>query len=42
LIDVGRGKLKPEDVKEILKSKDRKKNGPTAKPSGLSLVKVYY
>jgi tRNA pseudouridine38-40 synthase len=42
LIEVGRGKIKPDAVKEILKSKDRKKSGPTAKASGLTLVKAYY
>ena len=42
LLYVGLGKLKPEDVKDILKSKDRKKAGPTLPPNGLFLVKVYY
>lgn len=42
LLYVGLGKLKPEDIKEILKSKDRKKAGPTLPPNGLFLVKVYY
>jgi tRNA pseudouridine38-40 synthase len=39
---VGLGKFKPSDIKEILKSKDRKKAGPTLPPNGLFLVKVYY
>lgn len=42
LVYVGRGKFKPEDVKAILKSKDRKRAGPTLPPTGLFLVKVFY
>jgi tRNA pseudouridine38-40 synthase len=42
LLYVGLGKLKPADIKAILKSKDRKKAGPTLPPNGLFLVKVYY
>jgi len=42
LLYVGLGKLKSEDVKEILKSKQRQKAGPTLPSSGLFLVKVFY
>lgn len=42
LIEVGRGKMKPDDVRQILRSRDRKKAGPTARPYGLTLVKVTY
>jgi tRNA pseudouridine38-40 synthase len=42
LIEVGRGKIKPDAVRDILHSKDRKKAGPTARPYGLTLVKVAY
>jgi tRNA pseudouridine38-40 synthase len=42
LLYAGLGKLKPENIKAILKSKDRKKAGPTLPPNGLFLVKVYY
>lgn len=42
LIDVGRGKLAPADVKHILKKRDKRSCGPTASASGLSLVKVRY
>ena len=42
LIEVGRGKMTPKRVSEILLSKDRKLAGPTAKPHGLTLVKVTY
>ena len=42
LLYVGTGKFKPEEMKEILRSKDRKKAGPTLPPNGLFLVKVFY
>jgi tRNA pseudouridine38-40 synthase len=42
LVDVGRGKLKPEDIKIILDAKDRRKAGMTARPEGLSFAQVYY
>lgn len=42
LIEVGNGKRKPTDIIDILKLKDRKKAGKTAKPEGLYLVKVWY
>ncbi|MCL4500219.1 MAG: tRNA pseudouridine(38-40) synthase TruA [Actinobacteria bacterium] len=42
LLDVGRGKLSPDDVKTILESKDRSKAGQTAPPHGLTLVEVAY
>jgi tRNA pseudouridine38-40 synthase len=42
LVYVGSGKFKPGDVPGILKSKDRKKAGPTLPPNGLFLVKVFY
>ena len=42
LVYVGTGKIKPEDIPAILKSKDRKKSGPTLPPNGLFLVKVFY
>ena len=42
LLEVGRGKMRVEDVPVILRSKDRKKAGPTAKPLGLKLVEVIY
>lgn len=40
LIKVGTGKIDVSDVKDILDSKVRGKNGSTAKPCGLYLVKV--
>lgn len=42
LIEAGKGKIRPEAMKTILESKDRKLAGPTAKSHGLALVKVRY
>lgn len=38
LLEVGRGTLKPEQMKEILEAKDRQAAGPTAPARGLTLV----
>lgn len=42
LLDVGIGKIKAEDIKEIIKSKDRTKTGKTLPPQGLYLLNVEY
>ncbi len=42
LIEVGRKRIAPEALPAILRSKDRKKAGPTAKAHGLTLVRVKY
>ncbi len=42
LIKVGEEKIDPIEVFKILKSRDRSKNGVTAPPEGLYLVKVIY
>jgi tRNA pseudouridine38-40 synthase len=42
LIDVGRGKLTPKDVKHILDSKDRTKAGIVVPPQGLCLMEIGY
>ncbi len=42
LIDVGRGRLTPEDVDRALASRDRCLAGPTAPPHGLCLERVDY
>ena len=42
LLDVGIGKINPEDIPEIIKSKDRKKAGRTLPAVGLYLVEVNY
>jgi tRNA pseudouridine38-40 synthase len=40
LLDVGRGKLKPEDIDRLYELKDRSKSGPTVPPQGLCMVAV--
>lgn len=42
LVNVGLGKIKPEDVIEILKACDRTKSGPNAPACGLYFLKVDY
>lgn len=42
LVFAGAGKIKPEDMQEILLSKDRTRAGVTAPPQGLFLTEVYY
>jgi tRNA pseudouridine38-40 synthase len=42
LVDVGKGKISPEEVLNIIKSCDRKMAGPTAPAKGLFLEKVFY
>ncbi len=42
LIEVGGGKIEPEEVGEILAAKDRERAGDTAPPQGLTLVKIDY
>jgi tRNA pseudouridine38-40 synthase len=42
VLEVGRGKLSPEKIVEILEKKDRKAAGPTVPACGLYLVKVLY
>lgn len=42
LIDVGRGRIKPGQVKEILSKRHRSAAGRTAPAKGLCLVKVFY
>ena len=42
LLDVGQEKIKPEDIKEIINSKDRKKAGRTLPANGLCLMEVKY
>lgn len=42
LLDVGLGKIKAEDIKEIIDSKDRTKAGKTLPPQGLYLLNVEY
>ena len=42
LIEVGYGRMKPEDIPAILEKKDRRAAGPTAPAKGLCLIKVDY
>lgn len=42
LIEVGKGKINPEEIPDIIKSKDRNRAGKTAPAQGLYLVEVYY
>ncbi len=42
LLDVGRGRIRPETVREVLSRRHRPAAGQTAPASGLCLVKVFY
>lgn len=42
LLDFGRGRYKPDKMKEILQARDRSAAGPTAPAHGLTLVKIEY
>lgn len=42
LLEVGYGRMAPEQMAEILAAKDRRLAGPTAPPEGLCLMKVDY
>lgn len=42
LVDVGRGKIDPDDLPRIIEAKDRTQAGHTAPPYGLYLAEVYY
>ena len=42
LLEIGRGRMAPEQIDEILVKKDRGAAGPTIPPNGLFLVRVHY
>lgn len=42
LIEAGRGRIKPEQVREILNARNRQEAGPTAPACGLTLVKYEF
>lgn len=42
LLRVGGGFLLPQEIPEILEAKDRDRAGETARPEGLTLVKIEY
>lgn len=42
IVEAGMGKIKPEDVTDIILAKDRSRAGRTAPPQGLYLGEIYY
>ena len=42
LIEVGKGKIEPDTIEDIILSLDRTRSGPCVPPNGLILEKVYY
>ena len=42
LLEVGRGKLTPEDIDRLYELRDRSKSGPTVPPQGLVMVEVQH
>jgi tRNA pseudouridine38-40 synthase len=42
LIDVGKGRLSPNDIPQIFELRDRSRSGPTVPPEGLYLVALDY
>lgn len=42
LVEVGLGRRKPGEIRDVLASGDRSRAGHTAPPQGLALVRVYY
>ena len=42
LVEVGLGKKKPQEVEDVIESRDRRRAGHTAPPEGLYLVEIYY
>ncbi len=42
LLEVGRGRLAPEDIPQIFELRDRSRSGPTVPPEGLYLVALDY
>ena len=42
LVDVGLGKIKPEEIPQIIKEEKRENAGKTLPPNGLYLLKVMY
>jgi tRNA pseudouridine38-40 synthase len=42
LVEVGRGKMSPDDVRGAIESRDRRRAGPTLPPTGLCLEWVRY
>ena len=42
LVNVGKGKIAPEDIPSVIEAKDRRLAGTTAPAEGLYLVEVKY
>jgi len=42
LLEVGKGRIVPEDIPEIFEARDRTRSGPTVPPEGLYLVSLEY
>jgi len=42
LLEVGRGKRRPEEIRDCLEARDRRSSGTTVEGRGLCLVSVYY
>jgi len=42
LLDIGRGKLVPDDIERLFELKDRSKSGPTVPAQGLVMVEVVH
>ena len=42
LVEVGLGRILPQDIEDIINARNREKAGPTAPPQGLALYKVEY
>jgi tRNA U38,U39,U40 pseudouridine synthase TruA len=42
LMEVGRGRIGPEDIPRIIEARDRRAAGPTLPPQGLCLRWIWY
>ena len=42
IINVGRGKISPQEIEKIIAGRDRKAAGDCVPAKGLKLVEVYY
>jgi tRNA pseudouridine38-40 synthase len=42
LLEAGRGRLLPDDIRQVFEARDRSRSGPTVPPEGLYLVGIEY
>ena len=42
LVACGKGKMRANDIPELILAKDRKKSPPTAPPQGLTMTRIWY